>query len=172
MHVLVLSLVSLRQGEDIEEEADIEAEETYFKPEPYQQEQPSKSEDNSISETQEKEDIKEKETETSLEDLNELQFKSHARDNPTMWQSIIKQRSNENVNSPSFQNNEMNSFDFMDNMVSSSTVATDRMDHGNDVSDGAFSVYPVYTVSPVPQNAVQRFGQQNNSCVKDLKFDT
>ena len=118
-------------------------------------------EDNSISESEEKEEIKENAGGASLEDLNDLKFNSHARDNPTMWQSIIKQKSNENMNNPSFQNNEMNSFDFMDNMVSSTTVATDRMDHGNDLADGAFSVYPVYTVSPVQQNPVQRLNQQN-----------
>ena len=105
--------------------------------------------------------MKEKASGASLEDLNELKFESHARDNPTMWQSIIKQKGNENMNNPSFQNNEMNSFDFMDNMVSSTTVATDRMDHGSDLADGAFSVYPVYTVSPAPQNPVQRLNKQN-----------
>ena len=96
-----------------------------------------------------------------MDDINEIQFTSHARDNPTMWQSISQQKTNENMNNPSFQKNGINSFDFMDNMVSS-TIASDRMDNGNDIVDGAFSVYPVYTVSPAAQNSMHRGNQQNS----------
>ena len=100
------------------------------------------------------------EMESGLQQLNERKFMSSPRGEiNTMWQSLMDQKATDNMINPIYHPNEINSFDFMDNMVSSTTIASDRMDNGNDLRDG-ISVYPVYTVPPQPSKGAQRIRQR------------
>ena len=160
--------VSLRQGDNYEEEEITESEETYFKPEPYQQEQPNNGNNNDINgnESENTGDGTYKEDdqmESGLQQLNERKFMSSPRgESNTMWQSLMDQKATDNMINPIYHPNEINSFDFMDNMVSSTTIASDRMDNGNDLRDG-ISVYPVYTVPPQTSKEAQRIRHRPDS---------
>lgn len=97
----------------------------------------------------------------NLQNINERRFMSSSRDGGTIWQSLMDKKPNGNLDNPNYHENEMNSFEFMDNMVSSTTLASDRMDTGNDLVN-AFSVYPVYTVPPKQSKAGQMLNRRNN----------